>query len=109
MTLSQSLRAFSPMRDLYRLQSAMTVSGRVPSMAEVREQFDDFFARPGDLSPRRKVSPTVAGAGIPNNQSAGVAGGDPFAQVEPQPIALYRDGQEYVCDQMQDGRFAATD
>lgn len=60
-TLAQSLRALSPMRDLYQLQSRMTVNGHVPTMDEVRAQFN---SRPGDTLPLVKATPSAdAGAG----------------------------------------------
>lgn len=38
------LRALSENRDLYQLQSKMTQGGKVPTMEQVREQFDRIFA-----------------------------------------------------------------
>lgn len=36
-------KLLGPNRDLYLMQSAMTVNGRVPTMEEVRRQFDSVF------------------------------------------------------------------
>jgi hypothetical protein len=57
-TYAQAMRACSPMREKYILQSRMTVNGRVPTIAEVEAEFRrQFIAQPGDQSTHKPATP----------------------------------------------------
>lgn len=87
-------KLLSDNRDRYIEQSRNTRNGVVAQLP----------ARPSSLH-NRPATPPDAGAGSTYTNVPGVTGGDPFAQYDNTPVALYRDGQEYERDAMRDGAF----